>query len=638
MCGITGIFNYRSNEPVDAGILSRMTSRLSHRGPDGDGFHLDGTIGLGHRRLAIIDLEGGHQPLSNERGDVWVSFNGEIYNHAELRRDLLAKGHIFRTKCDTEVLVHLYEEHGANFVNELNGMFAIALWDARRRQLLLVRDRLGIKPLYYFDSGTWLAFASELSGLLSHPLVPRQLDKRAVHEYLNYEYVAAPGTLLRGVNKLPAANMLTIRTGVRSTSTTYWRYRQDELVISESQAIERFRELFARSIKRRMISDVPLGAFLSGGLDSSSIVAEMVKSCGAVIKTFSIGFEDQSYDEASYARAVAQRFGCDHTELILQPDPSLWIDQALDNENEPLGDFSLIPTAQVCALARRDVTVCLSGDGADELLAGYERHLASRLEHHTQHWLPFSWRQRLFRRFARLMPMTPRKKGATDLLRRFLEGAGKCEHGRQMRWQTYFEDRHIRVLAPAAWDELRDFDPYQAINDIARSMRRKPLDQELAIEATRYLPDNILAKVDRASMAVSLEARTPFLDHELVEFLVALPASMKFRRWRGKYLLRQAMRQELPAAICTRRKQGFSMPIKRWLRSQLFERVEQTFSASAADLDGILQPAAMRELLREHQLGLRDHSHILWSLFTLTNWWSRLQGDPSQRLPQPLAT
>jgi asparagine synthase (glutamine-hydrolysing) len=623
MCGICGVFYYEPDRPVDREILIRMTERMQHRGPDGHGVHLDRRVGLGHRRLAIIDHEGGSQPMSNEDETVWISFNGEIYNHAALRHELIGKGHEFRSRCDTEVLVHAYEEWSDDFVSRVNGMFALAIWDGRKSRLMLARDRLGIKPLYYFHSNEFFAFASELPALLQHPCVPVDIDSRSVQIYLNLQYVPAPATILAGIKKLESAELVTIEASGELSRRNYWECAGEEtLAITEEDATDQFRELLTRSVRRRLMSDVPLGAFLSGGIDSSCIVAMMADLGVAPLKTFSIGFDDSSYNELHYARCVAQHYGTEHRELVLKSDPNHWIDWVTRDSNEPLADTSMIPTSLVCRLAREDVTVCLSGDGADELLCGYERHLASLLSRHLYEPMPRLLRQLVATLTSRLCRPTPKKKAWRDMVQRFVLGGAKPSIGRQMRWQSFLTPHAAsRLFASDADTVLSERELFEPISRYGEALNyRSILDLELSIERQLYLPNDILAKVDRTSMAMGLEVRVPFLDHELVEFVSRLPVHLKMRRGRGKYILRRAMKDRLPGTILARSKQGFSMPVKRWLARDLSDHVDGAFQSPAADLGGLLSPAAMRELLAQHRSGDVDNSHIIWSLFILVNW------------------
>ncbi len=627
MCGLCGILSWRDGAPCDPAVLAAMTDRMAHRGPDGRGVWLEGAVGLGHRRLSIIDVEGGRQPMENETGTVRVVFNGEIYNHRELRRPLEEKGHVFRTRCDTEVLVHLYEELGADFVTRLNGMFAIAVWDARDKTLTLARDRLGIKPLFYYVWRGGIVFASELQALLKHPEVPREIDPRSLHLYLNHQFVPAPRTLLPGVKKLRPAEVLQVEPGGRVKSRIYWRLAYEpKVALSKEEAGEGLAEHLERSVRRRLMSDVPLGAFLSGGIDSSSIVFWMRRHVTGPLRTFSIGFDDPTYNELDYARQMAELLETEHHEEVLTAAGLSVVDLLGELLDEPLADVSMIPTYLVSHLARREVKVCLSGDGGDELLAGYERHLASRLDRNIYRRLPRSLRRRWIEPLAAQLPATDGKKGLADLARRFVEGAAKDPRGEQMRWQTFLPDPWLdRIYSEAMQQQAAAVDRFEAVAALTRSLDGGPLDRELAVELALYLPDDILAKVDRMSMAVSLEVRVPFLDHELVEFAASLPQGFKMRALRGKSILRRAMRRRLPKRILTRRKEGFSIPVKRWLRDELYDRVAATFAGDAVRESPWLQAEGLTAMLDAHRERRGEYSHALWSLFTLALWLERLR-------------
>ena len=628
MCGLCGILNYGTDERVQPAVLDAMTDRMTHRGPDGRGVWIDGSVGLGHRRLSIIDLESGKQPMENETGSVRVVFNGEIYNHEELRPQLEARGHTFRTRCDTEVLVHLYEEFGTEFVHRLNGMYAIAVWDSEKESLVLARDRLGIKPLFYYAWPGGIVFASELRALLAHPEVPREVDPHSLHLYLNHEFVPAPRTLLQGVRKLRPAEILQVNRGGNPEVHNYWRCSyQPKATLSEKEAAEGFSEHLERAVRRRLMSDVPLGAFLSGGIDSSSIVFWMRERVTGPLKTFSVGFDDPTYNELPYAREVAEALETDHHEEVLTADGMSLVERVSDHLDEPLADVSAIPTFLVSGLARRHVTVCLSGDGGDELLAGYERHLASKLARSVYDRIPAPLRRGLIEPAAARLPATDRKKGMADLVRRFVEGAAKDPGAAQMRWQTFLPDRWLdRIYTPAMRQRAVQIDAFEAVKALAKTADGgDTLDRELAVELGLYLPDDILTKVDRMSMAVSLEARVPFLDHELVEFAATLPASFKMHRGRGKFILRQAMRGRLPERVLTRRKEGFSIPVKRWLRDDLYDRVAGTFSGDAVCDSPWLLPEGLMAMLDAHRKREGEYSHPLWSLFSLALWLERLR-------------
>lgn len=624
MCGLCGVFLFDSGASVQARSLDAMMQRLVHRGPDGRGGYVPGSsVGLGHRRLAIIDLERGEQPVANETGTVQAVFNGEIYNHAGLRSELETRGHRFRSRCDSEVLVHLYEELGSDLVLRLNGMFAFAIWDSEKEVLTLARDRLGIKPLYYYRWSEGVAFSSELRSLMALPEVPSEVDPESLYLYLLHEFVPAPRTILSGVRKMRPAEIIRIGRDGELSEAVYWRCPYEPKVdLSDAEAQEEFLERLDRAVDRRLMSDVPLGAFLSGGIDSSTIVYLMRQRIPGRLRTFSIGFEDSTYDELPYARTVANRLGTEHHEEVLTLDGMAAVDVVSAHLDEPLGDASAVPTYLVSRLARRHVKVCLSGDGGDELLAGYERHLASWLARNVYGKIPGFLRRGVLEPAARRLPTSAGKKDALHLLKRFVEGASKDPRGRQLRWQTFLPiEWEDEIFTAAMLDQRSAFAPFEAVAAVAAAAcARGTLDRELAIELGLYLPDDILTKVDRMSMAVSLEARVPFLDHELVEFTARLPETYKMRFGRGKSLLRRVMRDKLPTEVLQRRKQGFGIPVRRWLRDELHDRVADTFSGATIRQCPWLDTHGLLTMLESHRRGDGDHSHELWSLFMFGLW------------------
>ena len=637
MCGICGVLLVDRTKPVDHEALAAMTAAMSHRGPDDSSLWRGPGVAFGHRRLSIVDLAGGSQPMSNETGSVSVVFNGEIYNHQELRAELEAQGHRFRTRCDTEVLVHLYEELGSELVQRLSGMFAFALWDAEREVLLLARDRLGIKPLYYHRWDGGLVFASDLPALVRWPAVPRTIDPRSLHLYLQHEFVPSPGTILAGVSKLRPAEILEIDRRGAGRPRIYWRCRfEPKSSLSADEACEAFDEALERSVRRRLMADVPLGAFLSGGIDSSSVVYWLRRLVSGPLRTFSIGFDDPSYDELPYAREVARRFETEHFEEVVRLDATTVLDDVVRHLDEPLGDASTLPTLLVSRLARRHVKVCLSGDGGDELFAGYERHLASRLARALYDPLPRLIREKILVPAAARLPVSDAKKGASDLARRLIEGAAKDPRGAQLRWQTFLPTVWLdRLYTPAMQELAAATDPWEAVAEkLSYEAPEGRLDRELALELGLYLPDDILTKLDSMSMATSLEARVPFLDHELVELVAKMPERFKMRFGRGKWLLRRSMRGRLPAAVLGRRKQGFSMPVKRWLRGELHDRAADLFRSRGVRESGLLEPEGLTAMLASHRSRAGDFSHQLWSLFVLVAWLGSL-GSPSSTGTEP---
>jgi asparagine synthase (glutamine-hydrolysing) len=624
MCGIAG-FITNDGHPADRGILERMTATVSHRGPDGDGFYTDGPAALGHRRPSIIGVAGGAQPMSNEDGTIWVTYNGELYNELELRRELEAKGHRYRTASDTESLVHLYEEDGPDFVRRLNGMFALAIWDGRRGRLVLARDRMGQKPLFYgVLPGGGLAFGSEPKAVLAHPQVGRALDPGGLARYLFYEYVPAPYSIWQSMRKLPRAHVLVWESGA-SRLGRYWESPLVAPVEADFEATAgRFWGGFRDAVARHRRSDVPLGVFLSGGVDSSSVAAALCEVEPARnVRTFSIGFEDPSFDESRHAREVAAYLGTDHHERTfsietayeLLPEVAGWLD-------EPFGDASILPTHLLSRFAREEVTVVLGGDGADELLAGYPTFAAERAAG-------------IFRRLPRparalagaavdLLPVDHRNFSLDFKLKQFLRGAAEPLPLAHQRWLGSFSGAEIARL-------LVDGDP---IGIEAEHLRRAAavdggpdaLSRSLALYQDTYLPEDILTKVDRASMACGLEVRAPFLDAELVDWVQTLPASFKYGRNQTKRLLKRAAARRLPASILERPKKGFGIPVARWLRGPLAPMVTDLLGRDRLEGQGIFRTEIVARLVAEHQAGIRNHRKPLWTLLMFQLWHDRWLG------------
>ena len=623
MCGITGVVYHDAHRSADVAQIRRMCNTLVHRGPDDEGFYVEGNAGLGMRRLSIIDLVTGHQPISNEDGSVWIVFNGEIYNFPELRRELEQKGHEFSTDTDTETIVHAYEEYGEACVQKLNGMFAFAIWDRRNHKLLLARDRLGIKPLYYFANDRCLVFGSELKAILECGEVPRDLNRQALDIFLAFEYVPAPMSMFNGINKLPAGHILVLQDG-RVSVKEYWDVRRDPVEGSEEELGESLYELLKDAVRIRLMSDVPLGAFLSGGVDSSTIVCMMSEIMDRPVQTFSIGFDDPSYNELDYARAVAQHFGTDHHELVISPDIVGLVDTLVGHLDEPMADVSIFPTYLVSKLARESVTVVLSGDGGDELFAGYDWYVADRIERYYR-WLPGPIRRGLIPSIISRVPPSARKKGLVNKVKRFVEGSALPSGLQHYRWNTFLTDERRDLIYS---DELRASNGHLKTDSWFRTYLdafddTDPLWQQQYADIKTYLVDDILAKVDRMSMANSLEARTPFLDHRVVEFAAGLPSNLKLRGLSTKYLLKQSMASRLPRQVITRGKEGFSIPMKNWLRQELSPMMEEVLSAERIRCAGLFNPQYVQTLKSEHLSGVANHAHLLWSLMIFEIWRER---------------
>ncbi|MBI1734380.1 MAG: asparagine synthase (glutamine-hydrolyzing) [Candidatus Rokubacteria bacterium] len=624
MCGIAGSVLPRADRRPDEAVLRRMAECLRHRGPDDEGFHVDASIGLAIRRLNVIDLETGHQPMTGEDGRVHVVFNGEIYNFRELRAELEALGHTFRTRSDTEAIVHGWEAWGTALFSRLDGMFGLAVWDAGTRSLTLARDRIGIKPLYYAPLPRGLVFASELRALLEHPDVPRELDVESVSHYLAHEYVPAPRAILRGVRKLPAGHWLTYTDGHVKVEP-YWDlvFRPDPR-IDEAEAIERLREAIGAAVRAQLVADVPLGVFLSGGIDSGTVAAFAAREVPRV-QTFSIGFEDRSFDESAHARRLAAALGTEHHEEIVGTGAALDLVERLpDLVDEPLADASILPTFLLSRFARRRVTVALSGDGGDELFAGYptyQAHRAARLYLRV----PRVVRDRLVAPAVRALPVSHDNLSLDFRLKRFVDGLRADDVERHVAWMGAFSPADQRaLLADAAVARLERAPSWDALPELAAPVAAAtPLQRLLYLDLKGYLGEGVLTKVDRASMACSLEVRVPLLDRRVVDLAAILPDRMKLKGFRTKHVLKQAAVGLLPRDIAERPKKGFGVPVARWFRSELAPLLDEALSASAVAKAGLFQPAAVRQLVDEHRHGKHDHRKKLYTLLVLALWTRR---------------
>jgi asparagine synthase (glutamine-hydrolysing) len=618
MCGITGIFDTRGRRDIDRTALHRMNESQHHRGPDEGSVHVEPGVGFGHRRLSIIDVATGQQPLFNEDGSVCVVFNGEIYNFQELVPELEALGHVFRTRSDTEVIVHAWEAWGEACVLRFRGMFAFALWDRNRETLFLARDRLGVKPLFYtlLDDGT-LLFGSELKSLMAHGGMPRDIDPLAVEEYFALGYVAEPRCIFGKARKLPPAHTLVLRRGrPAGEPREYWdvRFTLDARLTVE-EACEELERRLAESVRLRMISEVPLGAFLSGGVDSSAVVAVMAGLAGEPVNTCSISFSDPAYDEAAFARKVADRYRTRHFVDKVESDDFDLIDELARLYDEPYADSSAIPTYRVCQLARRHVTVALSGDGGDESFGGYRRYWLHLMEDRMRSALPLGIRRPLFGTMGRLYPKA-------DWAPRALRAKTTFEALGRTSVEAYFHTVSF-VRSPLRGqifsDKMRSMlGGYSALDVFQRHAARAGTDDPLALiqylDMHTYLVGDINTKVDRASMAHSLEVREPLMDHPLVEWLATLPSSLKIRGSEGKFLLKKAMEPHLPHDIMYRPKMGFAVPLARWLRGPLRQRVRGQLLSGPLLETGWFDASAIRRIVDQNESGARDHSTPIWVL------------------------
>ena len=620
MCGIAGIVS----QSADLEAIGPMTAALSHRGPDGSGIWSDGLCSLGHRRLAIIDLSvKGKQPLWNEDETVWIVFNGEIYNFQELRAQLEHSGHKFNSHTDTEVIVHAYEQWGTDCVKKLRGMFAFAIWDQPKRRLFLARDRVGKKPLYYADNGSCFVFASELQGLLQNPEVRREVDLEAVDSYLSWGYVPAPQTGFKNVSKLPPAHFLVLdvgRDGAESRVERYWDLRYSpKTAITEAEAGESLREKLTEAVRYRLISDVPLGAFLSGGIDSSIVVGLMAEVSGARVKTFSIGFDDHDYNELKFARTIAERWGTDHTELIVRPDELAVLPKLVRHYGEPYADSSAIPTFYVSKMTRSGVTVALNGDGGDESFAGYDRYAATRI---ADCIASLGFLSSATATLAKFLPDSIDPKNQVRRAKRFLSVVHEERPVRYGNWVSYFPPAAKKLLyAPYFADAVASKSGRRWMEDLWREVGdMESVDAAMAVDIKSYLPYDLLPKVDIASMANSLEARSPFLDHVVMEFAAQLPTHLKLHGRQAKYLLKKTFANLLPTQNVKRRKMGFGVPIAKWLRTSSRELLQDTLLSRRAKERGYFKPDRVDYLVREHVAEKADHSFQLWNLLMLEMW------------------
>jgi asparagine synthase (glutamine-hydrolysing) len=621
MCGIVGIVESDLQRPVAVEDLDRMVRTLVHRGPDDEGAVMRPGVALGMRRLAIIDVATGQQPFGNETNDIQLVANGEIYNFQQLRDELREHGHTIRTQSDIEVLVHAYEEWGIDFLTRIRGMFALALWDGRTRTLLAARDRAGEKPLYWSKTPRGLLLASEVKALLVRPDVARELDPEAVDQFLTYEYVLAPRTILKGIHKLPPGHYLTYCNGevkVRS----YWEAAAIRpRPWREGDATEALADALRHATISQMVADVPLGAFLSGGVDSSTIVAFMSGASMQPVNTFSIGFEAGTYNELPYAREVASLFATNHRERTVSPDLQELFDKLVVHLDEPFADVSLFPTYLVSQLAREHVTVALSGDGGDELFGGYDayhaQHLASRFAWMGDTLLPAA------AAVAAALPPTEKKKGLVNKFKRFTLGATQAPHDLgHYRWMVYLSARaKQRLYTPALRQLLTRSDVYAPVRAaLARFGHDDLLNRQFYVDLSLYLADDILVKVDRMSMATSLETRAPFLDADVMELALSMPGHFKIRNGERKWILKQAMRRVVPERILTRKKEGFSIPMKNWLRHELQPLMQTLLSRERIAARGLFEPAAVQRLVDDHVAGRENYAHTLFPLMVFERW------------------
>ena len=629
MCGIAGFVERRggARAETDFSLVHAMCGVIRHRGPDDEGIHVEEGVGLGMRRLSIIDLSSGHQPIHNEDESVWLVFNGEIYNYRDLRAELEKAGHHFYTASDTETIVHAYEQWGEDCFWHLRGMFAIALWDRRARTLLLARDRAGIKPLYYTEHGSRLYFASELKSLLAAGAVDGGLDIESLDHFLSFLYTPRDRAIFKGVSKLPPGHLLRWREGQKELRP-YWQISSRETFTGTvADAAAQLRHVLSSAVRSHMVSDVPLGAFLSGGVDSSAVVGLMAEASDRPVKTFSIGFDEPQYDELEHARTVATRFGTEHHEFVVKPDGVAILDRLIEHFDEPFADSSAIPTWYVSEMARRHVTVVLSGDGGDELFGGYDRYLPHpRVEQFDR--LPIPGRRQLA---AAVWPLLPHGMRGKNFLRHVALDAD----GRFIDSVALFRDDEKAALYTSGLrDSLRGTTAEATLGrHFPRFAALSPHSRMMRFDFETYLPEDVLTKVDRMSMAHSIESRVPLLDNDVIDFAATLPAHFKIHQGRRKHVLKEALTGLLPPDILDRRKQGFGVPLDVWFRGGLTEVFGDVLGSARTRQRGLFEPAFIGRLVQEHLSGRRDHTLRLWQLLVFELWQRHYVDAPVAAAP-----
>lgn len=640
MCGIAGIFQFDSSKSLpDENLLRRMISALAHRGPDDAGIWLDAQTALGHRRLSIIDLSAhGRQPMGNENDAIQITYNGELYNFRELmkRYSLVERGHRFRSRTDTEVLIHLYEELNLKMLPELNGMYAFALWDARRRELHLVRDRYGIKPLFYAQYDDKLIFASEIKAILQDSRFNRRVNLQAMHDFFSFNYIPGVQTAFDGIFEVPPGHVLTAESNGALKLERYWQpsYQVDEK-LNEKDAAQTALELMKQAVERQLVADVPVGVLLSGGLDSSAITALTARQQSAPVRTFSIGFDDQSFNELPYARTMAQAFGTIHDEVMITPElVAEMLPRYLSYIDEPYADGSAIPTFYVSQLARKSVKVVLSGEGGDEVFAGYETHAAFKAAQMFKK-IPQVIRRNLFAPLVNLLPVSDKKLSLEFKLKRFLGGQDLTPAEAHLWWRIVLtETGKNEIYNPDIFGQFAPLPSVRFFQDVfAQSAARDDLNKILNIDSAVFLPDDLMIKNDRMTMAHSLEARVPLTDNDLTAFLETVPPRLKLKGLRKKNIMRQALKDILPREILNKKKVGLEMPYSRWLRAELKDLLLDSCSPKRLRETGFFDERAIQKIIDEHQSGKYDHGRFLWGLLNFMMWLN-LYISPSVNIAQ----
>jgi len=628
MCGICGIINF-NGKPISRNLIKQMNNTLTHRGPDDDGYYFNQqkiansgqrigdrpSVALAHRRLSIIDLDTGHQPMSNEDGTVWIVFNGEIYNFIKLREKLIKRGHQFCTKSDTEVIIHAYEEYGTNCLKHFIGMFAFALWDEKNNMLFLARDRLGIKPLYYSVLPNEFIFASEIKAILKHPKIQKEIDWKALSDYLFYQYIPSPKTIFTQVKKLPPAHFILIKKDRQIEIKSYWDLRwEPDYSLTKQECIDETRRLLLQVVEDRLVSDVPFGAFLSGGVDSSAVVSAMAKIMNIPIKTFTIGFKESDFDEAYYGRILAKHLNTEHYEEIVKPNAIEILPELAHKFDEPFADSSAIPTYYVAKLARKHVTMVLSGDGGDEGFAGYVRYLQALKEQTL-----FDEKYPFLKKLSRLiLSFYPQNLRGRESLERILETPIQRYFGST----SIFNSIQIQnLLSPEIRKYLNDYRSEYFLKKFYEENKFPDLISALQyLDIKTYLPEDILVKIDRATMANSLESRVPLLDHRLLEFLARVPVNYKINGKTSKWILREAIKDWLPPRFLDRPKHGFAVPLAYWFRNNLGQFVKDRILGKRFLRRGFFHKDFIKEIIEEHQKGIRDWASRIWCLLIFDEW------------------
>ena len=627
MCGICGIAGQLNNKQIYRDIISKMLESIYHRGPDDEGIFMDKEIILGIRRLSIIDLENGHQPMTNEDGTVWTVFNGEIYNFLDLRESLKKKGHIFKTHSDTEVILHLYEEKDLELVNMLQGMFAFAIWDKKKSKIILARDRFGIKPLYYTVINDILVFASELKSILAFPEVKKEINPLALDNYLSLEYIPSPQSIFKNVYKLPPAHILTFKDQAINL-TKYWKLEKQDSIVAknELEAKERLLGLLKQSIKKHFISDVPIGIYLSGGIDSSSIVAISKELFPYPVKTFSIDFKEDSFDESKYSKEIASRFNTEHEHRLFDSaDMIKALPQIVKMLDEPFADASIFPTYLLSKFSKDYIKVALSGDGGDEIFAGYPTYLAHNFVKYYK-FIPYFIRRKIIEKLVKKIPVSHRNFSLDFILKKFISGAEIddffCRH---IVWMGAFDESEKKYLCRGGLIDNRENEMYPSGLNLKKEADLLTMIQKLDIDT--YLEGDILVKTDRASMMNSQEVRIPYLDHELVEFVFNLPASWRIKNFTTKYIFKETMNGRLPKNIINRKKKGFGVPIAFWIKNQLKDLVLDTLNKDQINRQGLFNYDYIKEILDQHLKGKADNRKKIWNIFMFELWYREYIGQ-----------